>query len=315
MKIPIIIAHFYTAPRYLKHALSSAAKFNDEVILIGDASNQRVWRNHHNEMLIQSGKYKDFIKHYFKMSDYEEAYETSFWKRMFLLEEWMKSNRVDKAILLDSDIVTFMNYSTDLYPRLPKNCISALIIPKKQDNFAWVGSTHFSYWTLEGIQDFTNFTIDTYSDRNNHLDHLRKKYQWHLENKARGGVTEMTLLYLWSLQNENVFNATQVFGDITVDLHINTSENYYENEYVMKHTVKYFIFKDGVPFGYNKLLKREIQFACIHCQAGAKPAMMFLTNQMLQKFYFLGKRYGDLRSILAAQKNKTRNWLKSIARC
>ena len=46
---------------------------------------------------------------------------------MFVLEEWMKENGYQRVFLLDSDIMTFANYSEEVYPVLPNDCIAALI--------------------------------------------------------------------------------------------------------------------------------------------------------------------------------------------
>ena len=50
MGIPVIIAHFGGSPQYLELSLKSAAKFNPEVLLIGDHSNTDLWGNHWNSI-------------------------------------------------------------------------------------------------------------------------------------------------------------------------------------------------------------------------------------------------------------------------
>lgn len=287
-EIPVVIAHLYSCPGYLIHALECAAGFNDKVVLIGDSSNQKLWGNHWNADTIKSPKYQQFMEHFFKMSDYPETFETSFWRRMFLLEDWMKLHHVEKAILLDSDVASFINYTSGIYPLLPENCLAALMIP--QQDFAsigiWAASTHCSYWTLEGISSFTDFCIDSYANRNNVMEQLQSKHQWHLENQAPGGVCEMTLLYLWSLNNNRVYNLTEVFHDMVADWGVNSPSNYYKNEYRATFGIKHLVFKDGIPYGYNKLLKKQVKFLCVNCQGRSKIAMRYLASKRLKSFYF-----------------------------
>lgn len=302
MKIPIIIAHFDTSPDYLNYSLSSAANLNDKVVLVGDKANQHTWKNHWDVSSAEPKKYQDFMKSYVQMSDYSKKYEISFWKRMFLLEEWMKVHKADKAFLLDSDIVTFANYTTDVYPLLPQWCVAGLTFPEKQDNFFWAASTHFSYWTLEGIESFTNFCIDTYTNKNNLRNLLEAKHQWHLENRFPGGVSEMTLLYLWSKDNSRVYNFAQALEGIAADHSISTSTNYHEDEYIVRFGVKHFVFKDGVPYGHNKALKKKVKFICLHCQGDAKLAMKLLISNRWRKLYFAGRLVGQAKAFFGAKK-------------
>jgi hypothetical protein len=132
--------------------------------------------------------------------------------------------------LLDGDIVTFADYSEQVYSNFSNDYIAALMTTKNQDNSRWVSSPHFSYWTLEALEDFTNFCIEAYSNKNI-LDKLEEKYQGHIENNKPGGICDMTLLYLWSKDNPKVANPTRVMNNMTLDININSSTNYLEDEY------------------------------------------------------------------------------------
>ena len=286
MEIPVITTYFGGSPRYLIYALKSAARTNSEVVLIGDETNKNLWKNHWDTTQVKSEKWQNFMKCYVQMSDYTKKYEIGFWKRIFFLEKWMNKKDVKKVFMIESDVVSFINYSRKIYPSLPDDCISALMIPKRQDISVWAASTHFSYWTINGLEDFTNFCIDAYNNKNI-KEKLAAKYQWHIKNKMPGGITEMTLLYLWSEKNPKVFNLCRVINDMTIDLAIVTSENYFQDEYQMKQGLKRFIFKNGVPVGYNKILKKEIQFGCIHCQGWAKSIMGFFYSKIARRFYSL----------------------------
>lgn len=295
MKIPVVISHFNSAPHYLEYALRSAAKFDQETVFMGDNKNQHVWENFWNSEKISSKKHEKFKEVYVKMSDYSKAYEDGFWKRMFFLEDWMVTSKTDKVILLDSDIVTFANYGRDIYPLLPEDCYSALVIAEQSGKYVWAASTHCSYWTIDGIQDFTNYCIDTYANKNNVMAKLKEKYAWHLENSMPGGICEMTLLYFWSLNNRRVFNFADPRQGIVADHKIKSATNRHENEYILRLGVKRFTFKDGLPYAFNKKQNRNIRFLCIHCQGSAKPGMQYLAGRL--KFLYASVIFAHTKSL------------------
>lgn len=253
---------------------------------MGDNSNKNMWLKHWDSASVKSDKWRAFRNRYVKMSDYTTEYETGFWKRLFLLEDWMHEENVTKAFMVESDVISFVNYSYHVYPYLPADCIAALMIPQRQDIEVWAASTHFSFWTISALEDFTSFCIDAYA--NDHIKHtLASKHQWHTTNRVPGGISEMTLLYLWSKNNAKVFNLCGIINDTTFDLAMCDSRNYFENEYRMRLGFKRFTFRNGIPYGYNKILEKEIRFGCIHCQGWAKSIMRFLYSPNMQKFYWL----------------------------
>jgi hypothetical protein len=207
---------------------------------------------------------------------------------MFMLEEWMKKNDVQRVFLLDSDVITFANYSVELAPILFDNYIASLMTCENQDNFRWASSCHFSYWTLEGLEDFTSFCIEAYHNKMIR-EQLETKWKWHNNYNKPGGVSEMTLLYLWSKDNSKVANSSKVINNTTVDHSINTSTNYSDNEYQMQLGIKKIIFKNEIPYGFNKVLNKEIRFLCIHCQGTAKILMRFFHYEKLRPFYLVAK--------------------------
>jgi hypothetical protein len=283
-EIPVIIAHFSGKPTYLKFALKSAADFNKTVVLIGTDSNKDFWEHHWNTTLIECEKYQDFQKCYVKMSTYDENYDSVCWKRLFMLEEWMKRNNAKQAIYLDSDIMTFPNYSSVFAP-LIDNYMAILNEPKEQPDFGWSTCSHVTYWTLEAIENFTSFCIETYSNNKNIRERLDAKWKWHIDNQKLGGVCDMNLLYFWSKDNPRVANFAKVIDDMSVDYNINMSTNYLENEYQMQLGVKKITFKDGVPYCFNNSLNKEIRFLALHFQGVSKALMRFFYYKNLRIFY------------------------------
>lgn len=287
LQVPVVIAHFGTKPDYLRIALQSAQAFNDKVVLIGDAANKGFWNEHWETIPSQISKFQEFMKWYVHMSTFSEEYEVSCFKRLFALEEWMNQQNYQQAFHLDSDLMTFANYPKEVLPILPKDCLATLMsMEKQEENFQWSMSCHFSYWTREGLMDFTQFCIRAYQDPIL-LGQLKNKWQWHQDKGQGGGITDMTLLYFWAKDNPRIINFTKIHQDLTADYNFNLSAQYYYDEYEKSSGLKKFIFRDDLPYGYNLRLKKWVRFICVHCQGAGKFAMPFLLNPRLRAYYVL----------------------------
>ena len=308
LEIPVIFTHFNQQPNYLKFALKSAKNLNETVVLVGDDTNEKFWENHWNTTQIVSDKYEHFQKSYVHMSTNPQQFELFCFKRFFYLEEWMKNKEEKKVFLLDSDVISFANYSDQAYTNVigDNNYIAALMTPKYEREFQWASSPHFSYWTIEGLEDFTSFCMEAYNNKSIR-GKLEQKFKWHIENNKSGGICDMTLLYLWSQNNPKVANFSKVINDMTVEHCINVSENYLEDEYQMQLGVKKIIFKKGIPYGFNKNLNKEIRFLGIHCQGTAKILMRFFYYENLRPFYLTGK-------LVEIIKTKTKFFIEGIKR-
>jgi len=283
--VPTLIAFFGHAPEYLKIALQSAADFNNQVILVGDEANRGFWKDHWDTSRSRLVKFDEFKRSYVKMTDYPEHYEMSFWRRPFAVEMWMRSEGVDRVWLLDSDVVTFADYSRDVMPSLPSECCAALMAPQNQDNFIWAVTLHFSYWTLDALTDFTSFCIEAYRDPGIRSK-LETKYRWHVENQKPGGICENTMLYLWGERYGNrIWNLAKVYNGVVGDMQISSPNNYIRQEYEMHRGFKKLTFKDDIPYGFNRILGENIRFLCIHCQGGSKQLMRFLYGHRNRRFY------------------------------
>mgnify|MGYP006436244643 CR=1 FL=1 len=284
--VPVVIAHFGSSYKYVRIALQSAEDYNDKAVLLGDDTNIDLWKNHWNVSERNVEKFDLFLNTYTKLTDYPELYEKSFWRRMFVLEEWMKQEGQNEAILLDSDVFTFSNYTEELLPKLSDNCKAGLMTPTEQKNYRWAASCHFSYWTLEAITDFTDFCIKMYREPSG-FEKLKEKREWHLNNNKSGGVTEMTLLYLWSKDRNDIDIISKDLSGVTCDHHIKRAENYYPDEYEKIMGFKKLKFIDGKPYGFNKELKKKVRFLGLHCQGGAKDLMSHFSKGNFINYYYL----------------------------
>jgi hypothetical protein len=286
--VPTLIAFFGWAPSYVELALRSAANCGNRVVLLGDETNHGVWKDHCDSSRMRLEKFAQFQTSFQKMSDYGDGYEMAFWRRPFVIEEWMVAEGVQRAFVLDGDVLTFADYSKDVLPSLPSGCAAALMTYEDQGEFDWATSLHFSYWTLDALRDFTSFCIEAYRDPTTRKA-LETKYRWHLEHRQPGGICEMTLLFLWRQRiAATLSNLAAVWDDKTADLAIGASANSANDEYPMQFGLKRFAFRDGIPFAHNRHLNLDIRFVSIHCQGRYKSSMRFLSRPALRRLYVPG---------------------------
>jgi hypothetical protein len=285
MGIPVVIAHF-GRHNYLQFCLQSAARFNTDVVFIGDESNKSLWPSCWNSGQADTQKFRQFMDSYVKLSDYADPYEMGLWKRPFMIEAWMKEEGVEKLFIIDSDVMSFADYSKEVAPQLPADCGATIMVTAAEQEIGdWWSSFHFSYWTREALQDFTSFIVAAYRDPNLR-GKLEAKYRWHIDNGRPGGICDITLLYFWAKEHAGkVLNLAKVTNQCVADLGVNTSTNYFDQEYEMRGGFKRLVFRNGIPFGFNKVLRQEVRFWCLHCQGQAKGVMPFLGRRGLRAFF------------------------------
>ena len=158
------------------------------------------------------------------MSSNRYEFELICFKRYFILKKIMEEIKEENAIMLDSDILTYINFSNCDFTKY----YCGLSINMKQNDYRWSVSPHCSFWSMEAINDFTKYCIDTYS---NNIEILNNKYNYHKERSIKGGICDMTLLYLWSKNKKNIFNICVNRNNETFDHCLSSSENYFKNEY------------------------------------------------------------------------------------
>lgn len=203
MALPIVIHHECTDPsahRYLLDCLNQTLKYNKNVVLLGSANWEPLLPKgvtFVDAKTLENQRLRDFEKVYVDLAPY---YPNSliFFRRLFLMETYLRQTQQTKMVLLDSDILLYQDL-TD-FPEF-QNCDFACCIDKDQhfsqedtQGLRWFANCGISYWTLAALDDFLSFLHDSYE---HHLDRLQVKYDYHVSHGIPGGVTEMSLLYLW----------------------------------------------------------------------------------------------------------------------
>lgn len=262
--IPVIFFHEGNQ-EYLKYAVLAAQKYNEKVVLLGDESNKYFSNIWYDTNLFDKEEYSIFEKYYKHMSSNTFKFEITAFKKYYMVKQYMELSGEKECMLLDSDILSYCNYSDLKFADKYKACVST---NANQENFNWTSSGHSSYWTKEYLDDFIDFCEETYK---NNIPLLEQKYNYHISNKVKGGICDMTLLYLWAKDKPGVYNCAKEDNLGVFDHNINTSENYFQNEYKMNPIlrIKDVKFKEGLPY-FTKKSGEEVQAYTLHCQGSAK---------------------------------------------
>lgn len=99
------------------------------------------------------------------------------------------------------------------------------------------------------------------------------------EHNLAGGVCDMTLVYLWSKDNDRVLNSAKIFDGGTIDQNLCDRVNFSENEYKYNSFAgikKYVIKKDDSGRKQPYLVKTDgtlVRVFAIHCSGRAKSAI------------------------------------------
>lgn len=263
-KIPVMVFH-QGNPDYLKKTVELAEKNNNEVHLIGDASNKGVSRIWANADEYVPSDYEEFEKAFVQMSDYSLTFDLICFKRFFIMREYMLKNNIDEMVFADSDLLVYTDLS-EFYKK--HNCKASVSIPARQENYRWTAQAHCSYWTIEYLKSFLEFTLSTYKSN---LSILEEKYDYHKANNVKGGVCDMTLLYLWSKDKPDILNTAIASENAVFDHVFARAENYKDSEYRFDKVLqsKKVEFEDKTPYFISEKGER-VQALTIHCQGSAK---------------------------------------------
>ena len=276
MRRPIIVIHRGN-PQYLRYTLKQAKHYNDDIILLGDKKNSALGNIVEHHLLDDFSTseeiscFRDLYKH---MSTNHYQFEKVCFERWFQILEFLESNGIQSFFHIDSDILLYSNISTVLEKVISDYKAAYNIVSQQYEEYLWKSSAHTSFWKTEFLRGFCSFVNGSYE---NGINELEEKWNWHKEQSINGGVCDMSLLYLFYLNNKNfIYNLLPVSKDYSCfDYNINGSSNYKQDEYQTIKSPLGTIIKDvniqnEKAFCYNLLNKSDVQFANIHFQGISK---------------------------------------------
>lgn len=256
---------------YIRYCVAQAEKYNEKVVLLGDKYNRQWAKDWHNADDFITDKWKKFYAVFENLSPYPQTWAEGIFKRFFLILEYLKRNNYENCVIMDSDVLLYINVSE--YKPF-RHCKFAAESPLDQDiavlwkgnGFKWKTCAGVSYFTMEGLEEFTDYCIDMYK---NHKDVLLEKYHVHQKYQLYGGVSEMSLLYLWmrTLPEGDFLNLLMDDENGGVfDNSINIPAGYYEDQYEFLPLlgVKDLHWENDIPYCYTKDGHRKTYFWNLH---------------------------------------------------
>jgi len=111
-------------------------------------------------------------------------YELNCIQRWFILAEFMKERNIRDVFFGDGDSSIFVNI-TEIIGIRRYFCDAVINVDAQLNNMYWVGAGEASFWTINAIRDFTDFTSIMYKQK---LSILKVK---------RYNVVDMSILWLW----------------------------------------------------------------------------------------------------------------------
>lgn len=280
--IPLLFFHKGKS-KYARLCMKQNRKYNNQCILLTDVP--RYYKKYCHAVDYRKYESKSII-------DFENLYEhfsTNCYEielicitRWFYLYNYMNHNNINRAFIMDTDVMVFDDLSRIDHQFLNDFSYMLCSGPKQKDRdkkivFSITGGQ--SLWSIRSLCDFVSFCTSFYTTQK---DNMRKFYQ---EYSDPGGICDMTLLYYFHFK-EDVFTTlrlpnqilpendlTRIWGnELTFDLHLGAGGNsYYENDYEMtSDNIKHITFKNKQPYCFCYHLNKPVRFVLLHFQGRTK---------------------------------------------
>ncbi len=276
--IPVFIYHeggqkktFASGMRqsYVKYCVRSAEDYNETVILLGDSHNIKYCKQGVLAEDYINDKWKSFEKVFVNLTvDYPDAWAKGFFKRFFLVEEYLKRNHMQDCVILDSDVLSYVDY-TQYFLGMDIDVAYNLLHSDFSATYD-SASAHVSYFTYSALKTFTDYCIEQYTEKNKILWDF---YDETVRNHWAGGVTEMGLLYLFVKEHREIrgYNLLEernhsVFDNTFYSNFRNYSMGYNGIQYKADsfYSVKITQYVEGKPF-FIKKNDEMVQALALHC--------------------------------------------------
>jgi len=282
--IPVIFIHQGYPTWYLWHTLRQVFLTNprSKIYLIDNKKKcfHPIFVSHFSLTEYFSTEAINFTRTYIHLSPNPYFFELFCFQRWFILKDFMLRNQIDKCIYLDSDVMTYTNFSEEMgqYSRFgltltrgcsPHNCY--VNGPKALDNFCRYVSKIYEITTTrkELYAVFEDFS------------------------KISGGIiSDMAVFYNYARDNPGVIGDNHVFfRNSTYDNNIHESEGF-----EMYKGLKRIFWKNGIPFGRHDNSGKMIRFHTLHFQGYSKRYIpRYASNKDIH--YYIREPAVRLRSI------------------
>jgi hypothetical protein len=268
---------------YLPHVLNQAkyASPNSKVVLLGtpghpfNASDIQV----ENIDDLESQDMAKFIHSYRHMSPNLQAFEMMCFLRWFYLLEYMRQNKVQSVLHLDSDVLLYSSIDTisDVYSDVVEDCAYSILERSYNASDLFMNaSAHISYWTIEKLEEFCYFAIDSFQNPDI-LVQYENKWNRYRNSQSIDGVSDMTTFYwFWEKAKDSIANFVVDNNYNVFDLNMSQATNYYENEYKFSQGKKVVKLIDKHPYFMKASHPDKLwRVHALHFQGGTKNFIPF----------------------------------------
>lgn len=276
MALPVLIAHAGYAP-YLEFTLRQAVDRagRDRFVFLGDAANDRFpfLRHVDGDAPAFRAAADEIGAVYRHMSTNTHAFELSAIARWFRLRTLMQREGLDRALVLDSDVLLYAD-PAELDAWLG-DAAAGLATPEGQPPFGWESSGHSAFWTADALADCCAYCVRAYADPAERA-RLEAKWQHHRDTGTPGGICDMTLFYLWAERQPPgaVRNVTAAAGGAVFDHNAGMTLGSVPGEYPLgPDGLKPVAWRDGRPHVTPTAGGDAVRFFTLHLQGPGKGAI------------------------------------------
>ena len=279
---------------FLPYALQQAALAERHVpiVLLGDREPSRNIHFHSIDGLKMDPGALQFESKYRHMSTHTRQFELFCWLRWFYLLAFMRRENLPAVFYHDSDVMLQED-----------SAVLANHYGSKFDYCAYIHSSHSagssghsSYWTLSSLEDFCDYAIRSFTDRDPLERYRRRWEQWRQKGLA-GGICDMTTLEFFRVDHmPKVANLAEVHAGCAFDVSMARAHNDEENEYVLENGLKKIIIGENGHFYFVKAGDGSLVRAmALHFQANEPKLRM---RHYYRGSFFAEKPWCDAQMIL-----------------
>lgn len=218
--------------------------------------------------------YERFCRSYVHLSSNSPEFEKICFRRYFLLARFLEYHpEIREFVLIDSDVLLFQGAGPHIARLAGKADFSGSCMQSADGWNPCQISPHVSYWTANGLRRFVAYVLDSYATPSGRRK-LREIAGRFAARGVRGGVSDMTLLYLWAHATGNDTPINRVLDGTVVDHNINGTHNHLPREFKVRGGAKRVAYRDGKAW-LTSTAGDMTRVVALHFQGSAKMAMPF----------------------------------------
>lgn len=255
MNIPILIVHQGNT-FYLGLVLKQIKLFNPDsrICLISDESTKSYDFVEHHDINIYSEGMRSFARVYKHLSSNPYNYELFCFQRWFIINEFVRTNKIENFLCMDSDVLLYCNVNDIFGDYVGYDfTICGGGVP---------GSSLFNIHSINNFCEYimTMYTTEAYLVEMNRINENR------IKEKQLGGICDMTA-FVWYQENVkcNVLDIAQPKNGTCFDGCIT-----WPSGFEMKDGKKKVYWIDNLPYGKLESDQSLVRFYCLHFQGRSK---------------------------------------------